>query len=336
MTGVGRFSYDEVVAMAAHVLRAEGVPDEDARRLATVVALAERDGTHSHGLARLPDYVASLRAGWVKPITTIVSDDVSTGLLLVDAGNGFTQVASARVCDQLLAKACEVGIAALCVRNGHHIGPLWTDVEPLAEQGFVALTCVNSRARLVPAGGKTRLFGSNAMAFACPGPDGVPAVWDQSSSVMSLGDIKLAAIHGRELPAGVGTDARGESTTDARAILAGGSLAPFAGHKGSAIAFLVEILAAGLSGGNFGFEDSSASFPGAASSNAGQFLLVIDPERTAGKSFVPHIGGLFERLRGNANARVPGDRRRHNRSNSEQNGIEVSAATIEAVRLLAR
>jgi len=326
----------EVVALAIGVLRSAGVPADSAELLGNIVACAERDGTHSHGLARLPDYVASIRSGWLRPDAQPTIQDASPGLLLVDAANGFTQVAARAAQGQLLEKVRYAGIAALCLRNGHHIGPLWTDVEPLAELGFLALTCVNSRARLVPAGGREKLFGSNAMAFASPGSDGLPLVWDQSSSVMSLGDIKLAAAKEENLSEGVGADANGNPTTDPRAILAGGSLRPFGGHKGSAIALMVEVLAAGLSGGNFGFEDESAAYPSAASSNAGQFLVVIDPVRTAGAGFTAHVDKICQRLRGDADARVPGDRRRRRRAENLRQGIPVSEATLEALQRLIR
>jgi hypothetical protein len=77
--------------------------------------------------------------------------------------------------------------------NSHHFAALWPDIEDFASEGVVALTCVNSKKRMAAWGGLRPLTGTNAMAFACPRPDDPPLVWDQSSSVLSQGDVLLAA-----------------------------------------------------------------------------------------------------------------------------------------------
>ena len=66
------------------------------------------------------------------------------------------------------------------------------------------------------------------------------------------------------------SDTVGQPTQDAAAILDGGALLPFGGNKGAGIALAVEMLAAALTGGRFGFEDRSAAYPGAQTSSAGQ------------------------------------------------------------------
>jgi delta1-piperideine-2-carboxylate reductase len=109
------------------------------------------------------------------------------------------------------------------------------------------------------------------MGFACPRPGRLPLVWDQASSVMAQGDVLLAAQRREHLPKGVGLDADGEPTANPRALLEGGST-PFGGHKGSAIALMIEVLAAALTGGSFGFEDWSAEYPGAQIGGSGHHL----------------------------------------------------------------
>ena len=146
------------------------------------------------------------------------------------------------------------GVSILLTRNSHHYAALWPDIEPFADQGFIALTCVNSKKRMAAWGGTRPVTGTNALAFACPRADHPPMIWDQSSSVMSQGDVLLAANEGREVPPGVGCDADGAPTTSPSRILDGGALLPFGGHKGASIAVMVELLAAALTGAPFGFE----------------------------------------------------------------------------------
>ena len=214
------------------------------------------------------------------------------------------------------------GSATLTTANGHHFAALWPDIEPLAADGYVALTMVNTRARMVVWQGTRKVLGTNPMAFACPRRSAPPVVWDQASSVMSQGDVLLASAAKRPLPAGVGVDASGKATTDPDAVLKDGALLPYGGIKGGSLAFMIEVLAT-LGGARFGFEDESAKIPGAVTSNAGQFLLLIDPRRF-GDGFLDRIEALIEQLRDAGTGRLPGDLRYERRRIAERDGIEVS------------
>jgi delta1-piperideine-2-carboxylate reductase len=306
-------------------LQAERVPATAAQILAGSIVAAERDGTLSHGLARLPDYLTSLRAGWITPDAKqkIILKD--TPFVQVQGDNGFTQVAGHQARELVLERVARFGIALLSVNDAHHIGALWTDIEPYSERGFVALNFVNSRPRLAPYGANTPLLGTNAMAFAFPDGQGGVTGWDQASSRMSLGEVKRYALCRQPLPFGIGLDRHGEATTDAAAVLNGGALLPFGDHKGSSIALMVEVMAAALTGANFGHEDTSIAFPGAASSNAGQALIVIDPVFRTSMPFAARITGLIAYLHSDATLRLPGERRRQNRARGERDGINISS-----------
>jgi delta1-piperideine-2-carboxylate reductase len=331
---IARISFGDLLDLVAGVFVASGMSVSNAVIVATVVAGAERDGTLSHGLLRIPGYVSTLKSGWVDGRAIPQVSDVSSGLVAVDACNGFAQVALAAGRRKLLSKARAAGIAGIAIRNSHHFASLYPDVEGLAEEGLVALAFVNSRSRLVPSGGVSKLFGSNPMAFACPRAVGSPLVFDQASSVMAQGEVLLAAQGGRALPEGVGVDAAGRATTDPHAVLEGGALLPFGGHKGSSIALMIELLAAAVTGGEFGFEDASGAFPGAQSSRAGQLIITIDPAQSAGAQFQRRVEELLARLASNGMARLPGQRRQAAREEALQNGVAVNQATLDSLRAL--
>jgi LDH2 family malate/lactate/ureidoglycolate dehydrogenase len=143
------------------------------------------------------------------------------------------------------------------------------------------------------------------MVFACPRTGLPPLVWDQASSMIAQGEVLLAATRGHRLPHGIGLDAEGVPTLDPNAVLQGGSMMPFGGHKGSAIAFMIEVLAAGLTGGRFGFEDNSAAYPGAQTSNAGEVVILIDPLRIGESHFFERIELLLEENRGERRRAAP-------------------------------
>jgi delta1-piperideine-2-carboxylate reductase len=324
-----------LVDLIGRAFMRHGMSAPNAALVASVVAAAERDGAASHGLLRLDGYIATLRSGWVDGAATPVVTRTAPAILAVDARNGFAQVALAAVRDAAMETARREGLCAVCISDSHHFAALWPDVEPLAEQGFIALTMVNTRSRIVVWGGTRKVLGTNPMAFACPRGDGPPVVWDQASSLRAQGEVLKARVEGRPVPEGVGLDGAGEPTTDPAAILDGGALLPFGGHKGAGIAFMIEVLAAAMTGGRFGFNDESPAFPGAQTSRAGQFLLLIDPSRGPGGDVPGRIGALVAMLREAGAQRLPGDERHHRRARAVRDGITIPDAAHARLLTLA-
>lgn len=327
-----RLSEAELTRLVAGLLGAHGVEPLTADALARVIVAAERDGTLSHGLARLPGYLSSLKSGWVDGAARMTVTDKAAAVVHVDAANGFAQGALARAAELAIAKARAAGVCVVGIHDSHHFGSLWPDVEPFAERGLVCMAFVNSRSRIVAPGARRPVLGTNPVAFAFPRKDGAPIVWDLASSVMAHGDVILAAKHGHQLPAGAGVDRDAQPTQDPRKVLDGGALVPFAGHKGFAIALMAEVMVAGLTGSRFGFEDGSGQYPGAVTSNAGQTLVLIDPNRTGGGDFIGRVELLIGELREAGTERLPADRRYRNRAAAAAEGIAVDRAMLDLLK----
>jgi delta1-piperideine-2-carboxylate reductase len=328
-------SFEALSALLEKIFLRHGTSADVARVLAQNCAGAERDGAHSHGVFRIPGYVSTLQSGWVNGQAVPVVEDVASGFVRVDAANGFAQPALAAARGLLVQKARSAGIAVLAIRNSHHFAALWPDVEPFADEGLVALSVVNSMTCVVPHGADRPLFGTNPIAFAAPRADGAPIVFDLATSAIAHGDVQIAARKGERLPAGMGVDSLGQPTTDPKAILEGGALLPFGGHKGSALSMMVELLAAALTGGNFSFEFDWKHHPGAKTPWTGQLLIVIDPGKSVGQSFAERSQELVRQMHGVGLKRLPGDRRHHQRAKSQVNGIELDAQTLADLRELA-
>ncbi|WP_458374702.1 Ldh family oxidoreductase [Pseudomonas laurylsulfatiphila] len=328
-------SLEALSALLEKIFLRHGTSAEVARVLAQNCAGAERDGAHSHGVFRIPGYVSTLQSGWVNGQAVPVVEDVASGFVRVDANNGFAQPALAAARELLVQKARSAGIAVLAIRNSHHFAALWPDVEPFAYEGLVALSVVNSMTCVVPHGADRPLFGTNPIAFAAPRAGGEPIVFDLATSAIAHGDVQIAARQGERLPQGMGVDSLGQPTTDPKAILEGGALLPFGGHKGSALSMMVELLAAALTGGNFSFEFDWNNHPGAKTPWTGQLLIVIDPDKAAGQSFAERSQELVRQMHGVGLKRLPGDRRHHQRAKSLANGIELDARTLANLRELA-
>jgi delta1-piperideine-2-carboxylate reductase len=327
-------SLDEIGELAHHVLQANGANKEAVQILADLLVTVERDGPRSHGLRMLPSYASSIRDGWADGQAKPVIEVRGAAALQIDGVNGYAQIALQRCRDQALEMARQAGCAILSFRNVHHIAPLGPDVEPFAEQGLCALAFVNSAALLVPWQGQTSAFGTNPMAFACPRPSGPPIVWDQASSVFSIGSIGEARTQGIDLDEAAGLDAAGEPTLDPSVIYDTKRLLPFAKHKGTAIALMVEILAAALPGGSLAVRDRPANEPRSASKDCGELVLLIDPDLVGGQDFTTRLIPLLDALTDNGTARIPGDGRLSRRAQSIKSGVEVDANLLAEIESL--
>jgi delta1-piperideine-2-carboxylate reductase len=330
--GKVQLSFTEARQLADDVFRANGCSETVAAVLADVLMLCERDGPASHGFFSMYNYMFGLRGGHVNAKGKPSLGRVRPGVLRVDGDNGYGQVAMRRFRDDFVGATREAGIATMALRNAHNIGPLRHDLEPLAEAGLVAFTCVVSRPHMTPHGGNRKMFGTDPIAFACPRRDAEPIVWDMATSAVSLMEIKVAAEAGEAIPPNAAVDKHGQPTTDSRAVNDGGMLLPFAGHKGSAIAFMVELLAAGLTGGRFAFEDADPDVEGYAGANRGQTIIAMDPEILHGPGFTDRVADFLGAYAEVTDERVPGDGRLARRARAETEGIFLDPGLLETVR----
>ena len=330
-----RVPYAELEALLRTIFLRHGCSEHVADLLASNMAGAERDGAHSHGVFRIKGNLGSLDSGWLDGEAVPVLEDVAPGMLRADGKNGFSLPVLAMAAEQLMTKARTNGIAVLSVRKAHHFSAVWPDIEPFAREGFLALAMVNSMANVVPHGGRKRLYGTNPMGFAVPRAGTDPLVFDQSSSVMANGDVQIARREGRQLPPGTGIDRDGSPTTDPTAILEGGALLPFGGHKGSSIAMMMEIMGAALAGSDYSFEIDWSKHPGAATPHGGQTYILIDPNRGAVNSFADRVEVLFDAIHDAGQSRLPSDRRYANRRENTANGIPLEDVVLDEIRRLA-
>ncbi|WXL25406.1 Ldh family oxidoreductase [Ectopseudomonas mendocina] len=327
--------FEELQNLLAQIFVRHGTSQRVAEVLAHNCASAQRDGAHSHGVFRIPGYLSSLGSGWVNGKAEPVVTDTAPSYINVDAGGGFAQPALAAARQLLVDKARENGIALLAIHNSHHFAALWPDVEPFAEEGLIAISVVNSMTCVVPHGAQKPLFGTNPIAFAAPRANGEPVVFDMATSAIAHGDVQLAALAGKELAPGTGVDRNGNPTNDPREVLEGGALLTFGGYKGSALSMMVELLAAGLTGGNFSFEFDWSQHPGAKTPWTGQLLIVIDPGKTTGAAFANRCETLVERMQGVGQTRMPGQNRHQNRAKALVEGVSLKAEELAQLRELA-
>lgn len=326
-----QLTLDEIDGLARRVFTNNGCDQANTDALVRTVVTAERDGSHSHGLFRVPGYVASLRSGKVNGAAQPVVQNKTAAIVTVHGNNGFAPLAIERGIPVLAQAAQQLGIAVMGITHSHHFAALWPEVEALAERGLIGMACVSYKPVVAPAGGSKPLFGTNPMSFAWPRPGRSPMVFDMATSAMALGEIQIAARDGKSVPPGTGLNAAGEATTDPNEIVKGVIL-PFGGYKGSAIAMMVELLAAGATGERFSFEAAEADKPDGGPPQGGEFVLAISPELLAGPGWEEHCEQFFDRFDQIEGARLPGARRHNNRLSDQPR--EINAALVEKIKSL--
>ncbi|SDM08993.1 (2R)-3-sulfolactate dehydrogenase (NADP+) [Modicisalibacter muralis] len=320
-------SLDEARQLALNALLAVGVPDWEARVTADALIAAEQDGLPSHGLSRLPFYLEQALTG------KIVADaraetSVKGAVIRVDAGHGLAFPAIARGLDQAIPLARELGVVVVAIARSHHFGVAGHPVERLAREGLVSMAFSNAPSAIAPWGGNTPLFGTNPIAFASPRENAEPLVIDLSLSKVARGKVMLAKKAGQPIPEGWALDPQGRPTTDPDAAIAG-SMIPAGDSKGAALALMVELLTAGLMGGNFGFQAGSFFEAQGEPPGVAHLMLVFDPEHF-GTHYLTHVETLFQAMLSQPGVRLPGQRRYELRERSAH-AIELPAALVEAL-----
>ena len=233
----------------------------------------------------------------------------------------------------VLAEAAKkTGVAVLAMTHIHHMAALWPEVEAVAEYNLVGMACTAYMPAVAPAGAIKPLFGTNPISFAWPRPGKMPVVFDMATAAMAMGEVQIAAREGHSVPPGTGLDSNGEATTNPAEITDGGVLLPFGGYKGSAIAMMVELLAAGLVGENFSFEAREGDNGDGGPPQGGQFILALSPEMIAGSGWGAHCELFFDRLNALDGVRLPGERRHKNRLSDAPR--EINTALVEKIRSL--
>ena len=324
-------SLDEIYSLAKNVMLANGCDTANAEALADIICRAERDGSHSHGLFRVPGYVKALRSGKVDGKAKPTIKHLTPAVIQVDGHGCFAPLAQAVGLPALTEATEKIGIAALSLVGVHHFAALWPETEYLADRGFVGIACTAYMPSVAPAGSNEALFGTNPLSFAWPRPGHNPVVYDMATASMAMGDVQIAARDGREVPLGTGLDANGQPTTDPAAI-AKGVLLPFGGYKGSAIAMMVELLAAGMTGEQFSFEARDTDNKDGGPPRGGEMIIGMSPAIIAGDGWQDHVEGFVQKLSNIDGVRMPGARRHKNRMDKGPRLINL--ALIETINSL--
>ena len=245
------YSRLELENLAASLANGVGVPEKDAKIFAETLIDADMQGTATHGISRLNIYLQRIEKGLIDPRAELKIDRQIGSILTIDASNGLGQVQARKALDLLMPLAQTNGIAAATIRNSQHFGALSYYCNLAADQGFVLLAMTNCEPAMSPEGGCQAFFGTNPIAASFPTGKGFNVKIDLSTSTIARGNIIAAQKKKAPIPLGWALDRQGQPTTDAQEALLG-TVLTMAGHKGYALALMVEVFSSVLSGAAIG------------------------------------------------------------------------------------
>jgi len=335
-----RFDPQSAFQQVVGIAQAVGVSDRDAIILADALVDADLQGTSTHGITRLNIYVQRIKKGLIDPRAEIAVDSRRPAVLVVDANNGLGQVQAVKTMDRLVPLAREYGVASATIRRSQHFGALSYYSNRAAAHDAVLLAMTTCEPAMSPTGGRDAFFGTNPIAVSFPTGIGYPIRIDLATSIAARGNIVAADKAGRPIPEGWALDVDGNPTTDAAKALMG-TVLTMAGHKGYALAVMVEVLSSVLSGSAIGPAIGSMYKDLDRPQDVGHFFCVLDIGAFMEPvQFRSRIDMMIDQIKtcetgsGVEEILVPGERSHRTRQQNQGIGIPIDRQTCRELRSL--
>ncbi len=266
-----RISFSELQDRIGRVLVGLGLSPERAALGARLIAETDRDGVRTHGIARLPRFAEMVRLGRIVPTATPHRVAAFGGLERWTGDGGPGNLAAYAMTARAMELAKVHGIGAVALRDTTHWLRGGRYGWQAAEAGYALLAWTNTMPNLPPWGGSSPALGNNPLVIAVPrqgaaetgagdsswtkvdnsaiASEGPQVVLDMAMSQFSYGALAAYRQAGESLPVPGGFGAAGELTSDPGAIEATQRALPIGFWKGSGLAFVLDMLAAMLAGG---------------------------------------------------------------------------------------
>lgn len=278
-----RYAAEDLRATATALLQAAGMDARFAHDVAEVLVEGDLLGHDTHGLALLAPYLAELEAGTLRKRGEHRVLNEREASVLWDGERLPGPWLTLRAVDEAIARGHRCGTGTVVIRRSHHIACLAAYLTRATERGYALLVACSDpgSASVAPHGGLKPVFTPDPLAFGVP-TSGDPVLIDLSASLTTNGMTARLHRHGRRLAQPWLLDAEGRATDDPRVLFSEpkGTILPTggldAGHKGYALALIVEMLTGGLAG--FGRADPKEGW------GATVMVQAFDPEAFGGRA----------------------------------------------------
>jgi uncharacterized oxidoreductase len=271
-----------------------GCSREEGERLGKSLVSANLTGHDSHGVVRVPRYLEWKSEGSFVADQKVQIVRETPVLAVVDGRYGFGQTVAPQAVEIGIRKCKEMGVSLIALRNAGHVGRVGEWAEMAAEAGLVSIHYVNAASSLLvaPFGGVDRRISTAPYAIGVPRPGKDPLILDFATSIVAEGKVLVASQGGKKLPENALVSPEGRMSGDPRVLYGNydekgdrdyrkgsGAIRAFGEHKGSGLAFMVELLGGALTG-------TGAACEGRRWAN-GMLSIYIDPSALDPEAFFP-------------------------------------------------
>jgi len=333
---------ERLTALLVAILEHAGAEPDRARVCADHLVAANLKGHDSHGVGMAPSYVRWIQAGKLKPNARPQVIHDRGAVMVVDGQFGLGAPVARETTEIAIARAKELGVACVALRNSCHIGRIGTYGEQCADAGLISMHYVNvvgAPPAVAPFGGREARMLTNPYCCAIPRRGGEHVVLDFATSAIAIGKLRVAYMKGAPIQPDVLVTPSGEPTNDPRTFFEGQArslLLPFGLHKGGGMQLLCELLGGALAG-HWTMQPGSDRTFGAAVNN--MLTIVIDPDAFGGReTFEAEAEAMLDYVRSTAPAagvdrvRLPGDPERESLARRLADGIEIDDNTWAQIR----
>jgi len=331
-----RYTPDSLREYCTRLYQAVGVSEQEGFLIADSLVEANLRGIYSHGVSRMPIYMQRLSRGDIRVKAQWKVESETPGTMLVDAMNSMGYVVGVRVMERLVEKARENGMASAAIRGSTHFGMTSYMTDVALRSDMIGVAVSNSPASMAPWGGRTAFLGTNPLCVSVPAGEAGSVTLDMATAAAARGKLIAARDKGDDIPPGWAFDRDGKVTTDAQAGL-DGTMIPLGGAKGYGLAFMIDILASGLSGGAFGPQVKNLYYTDELQNfshfwtviNIGAFLPV--------DKFKAHVDEIVRQVKAVPRAQgideifAPGEIELRSREVNLEKGIELPPNVIESL-----
>ena len=332
---------DQLEKFCTDVLQRMGVPRDEAEITSRTLIASNLRGVDTHGVARLPAYVAKLKGGALQPRVNLTTEKETIATALVDGHGGIGQVIAYRAMQIAIRKAKEAGVSYVAVRNSNHLGACAYYSMMALEHDMVGFAATNASPRLAPVGGSARVLGNNPWSVAVPAGRRPPIVLDMANSVVAAGRIRTFQREGKPIPAGWALNTDGEPTTDPGEALKG-VLVAIGGYKGYGITLMVDLLTGVLANSSYGPRVKGIDQDTEPGGIAHSFMAVDLAAFTDVAAFKARMDAYIDEIKSSKKARgseviyVPGEPEHLRVRERLEKGIPLDAAVLEELRAIGK
>ena len=334
---VGRLRY-----FIAQAFEAVGMPPDDARTVAALMAQADLQGSDGHGVIRLAPYLRRIREGGLnlRPGIRVLKE--KPAMALIDGDNGMGHLVMKRAAELAVEKARNAGVAWVGTQWSNHAGPASLYARMVLEQDMIGLYfAVGNANHLPPWGGLEMLLSTNPIAAAIPTGQEPAVVLDMATTMAAYGKVKAKAAKGEPMPEGWMIDREGNPLTDPRRA-GEGFLLPIGGYKGYGLALVVGLLAGTLNEAAMGREVIDFNQDFRTPTNTGQAIVAIDPAafgeladfKAAVDKVLRDLRGA-ERMPGVERIWYPGEQSHERIAANRRDGIPIAGSVMATLDRLA-